>query len=212
MKMRVLPLAAALLLVPTMAVAQAPQERVDAALAQAQEAGIPTALLESKIAEGRAKGIPMDRIAMAVEQRLQGLTRALEVMSRGTDELDAAQLSVGADAMASGVDPETLVELVQSAPRERLLVAVAALGHLVDQGLPVDRALEAVNEALERGPGGFSGIPGFAGPPAGLPVGEVGPPGKGPGGEVGPPGSVPPPGQVPDIPSPPGKGPPGGGF
>jgi hypothetical protein len=210
-----LALIAAFLLVPSAAVAQAPQERIDAALAQAQEVGIPTALLESKMAEGRAKGVPMDRIAMAVENRLQGLTRALEVMSRGTDQLDAAQLSVGADALASGVDPETLVELVQSAPRERLLVAVAALGHLVERGLPVDQAVEAVNQALAQGPGGFAGIPGFAGPPADLPVSPVGPGGKGPGGDgpqVGPPGSVPPPGQVPDLPRPPGKGPPGGGF
>lgn len=208
MKMRMLPLAAALLLMPTAAVAQAPQERVDAALAQAQEVGIPTALLESKIAEGRAKGIPMDRIAIAVEQRLQGLTRAMEVMARSADDLDAAQISVGADALGSGVSEAVLEEIASTTPRERRTVAVAALTHLVGQGMVPEQALTRVNEALARGPGGLSNIPGFAGPPPGLPAPEgVGPPpGK------GPPGSVPPPGQVPDIPSPPGKGPPGGGF
>lgn len=41
--------------------------RVDAALAAAVSAGIPTSLLERKIAEGHAKGVPMERIAVAVE-------------------------------------------------------------------------------------------------------------------------------------------------
>ena len=208
MKMRMLAMVAAFLLVPAAAVAQAPQERVDAALAQAQEVGIPTALLESKIAEGRAKGVPMDRIAMAVEQRLQGLTRAMEVMARGADDLDAAQISVGADALGVGVSEAVLEEISATTPQERRTVAVAALTHLVGQGIVPEQALARVNEALARGPGGLSAIPGFAGPPPGLPTPEgVGPPpGK------GPPGSVPPPGQIPDIPSPPGKGPPGGGF
>jgi hypothetical protein len=195
-------LIAVLLLLPAAGWAQAPQERIDAALTQALESGIPVALLESKVAEGRAKGIPMDRIALAVEQRLQGLSRARDAMARGAEDLDAAQISVGADALGAGVSEAVLEEIAATTPQERRTVAVAALTHLVGQGIVPDQALARVTEALARGPGGLSTIPGFAGPPAGLPAPVP----------VGPPGSVGPPGKGPNIPIPPGKGPPGGGF
>jgi hypothetical protein len=39
-------------------------------IARSQQVGIPLSLLESKVAEGRAKGVAMDRIATAVESRL----------------------------------------------------------------------------------------------------------------------------------------------
>jgi len=195
------------MLIPVAGWAQAPQERIDEALAQAREAGIPEALLESKIAEGRAKGVPMDRIAAAVENRFQALTRARDVMGRGAQDLDAAQISVGADALGAGVSEAVLEEISSTTPQERRTVAVAALTHLVGQGIVPEQALARVNEAMARGPGGLSGIPGFAGPPADLPTPEgVGPPrgrpGEGPGdARVGPPGK-----------GPPGKGPPGGGL
>ncbi|MBW3571262.1 MAG: hypothetical protein KY467_09160, partial [Gemmatimonadetes bacterium] len=50
--------------------AQDPQQRIETARQRAESAGIPVALLDSKVAEGRAKGVPMDRIAGAVERRL----------------------------------------------------------------------------------------------------------------------------------------------
>jgi hypothetical protein len=214
MKIRAMTLMTGLLLLPVAGWAQAPQERIEAALTQALESGIPVALLESKIAEGRAKGVPMDRIAMAVEQRLQGLTRARNAMGRGADDLDAAQISVGADALGAGVSEAVLEEIAATTPQERRTVAVAALTHLVGQGIVPEQALIRVTEALARGPGGLSTIPGFAGPPAGLPAPvPVGPPGGNPGDGpgVGPPGSIPPPGKGPNVPVPPGKGPPGGG-
>ncbi len=42
---------------------QPPQDRINTALARARQVGIPVALLESKMAEGKAKGIPLERIA-----------------------------------------------------------------------------------------------------------------------------------------------------
>jgi len=62
-----------LTLLPAAAMAQSPQERLDAEISHSQEAGIPFSLLQSEIAEGRAKGVPMDRIATAVEYRLRNL-------------------------------------------------------------------------------------------------------------------------------------------
>ncbi|HEU4828374.1 MAG TPA: hypothetical protein VFT04_04190, partial [Gemmatimonadales bacterium] len=54
--------------------------RVEATLSAAAEAGIPVSLLERKIAEGRAKGVPMARIASAVEARLAALTSARDAL------------------------------------------------------------------------------------------------------------------------------------
>ena len=48
---------------------------------------IPVSLLQSKIAEGRAKGIPMDRIATAVESRLRNLEHAKIALSRGAGDV-----------------------------------------------------------------------------------------------------------------------------
>src|SRR5687767_15979527 len=80
----------------TTAAAQTPQARIDAALAKAKSAGIPAALLESKIAEGRAKGVSMDRIAVAVERREAALERASSVL-RGPRAVDEDGLDVGAE-------------------------------------------------------------------------------------------------------------------
>jgi hypothetical protein len=174
---------------------QGPDERIEAALDRALEAGIPVSLLQSKISEGTAKGVPMDRIAAAVEQRLEGLARAREVMGGVAEELDAAQLSLGADALGSGVSEAVLAEIAETAPGDQRAVAIAALTHLVAQGTVPETALLRVQEALARGPGGLANAPGFAGPPEG-----IGPPAGRPG---GPPPSVPAPGQggaPPDLP------------
>jgi transcriptional regulator with XRE-family HTH domain len=62
----------------------------------------------------------------------------------------------------------------EAALRTRVTDRMAAcdqLSYLVEQERFADqgRALEAIQNALARGPGGLRGIPGFAGPPAGLP-------------------------------------------
>lgn len=87
------------------AAAQTPQARIDAALARATEAGIPVALLQSKVAEGRAKGVSLERIAAAVERRGAALEHARDVL-RGPREVDQAGLSVAADAVEAGIDPQ----------------------------------------------------------------------------------------------------------
>lgn len=197
-------------LLPVIAVAQAPEERIDAAMARALEAGIPVSLLESKQAEGRAKGIPMDRIAAAVETRLQHLEAARQAMELGADDVDADQLSVGADAIGAGVSQVVLEAIAASAAGEERSVAVAALTYLVSEGLASEIALERVTRALEQGPPGLAGltVPGAGerpdgGPPEGIPpFGNAGALGRGAG---GPPASVPAPGQV-ELPVAPGRG------
>ncbi len=141
-----------LALLPPVVLGQSPQERLDAAITHAQEMGIPVSLLQSKIDEGRAKTIPMDRIAMAVENRLRNLEQAKIAMSRGAGNVNAAQLSVGADAIAAGASEAVLTQIATSASGDRRAVAVAALTQLVLHGIAPDAALLQVKDALAHGP------------------------------------------------------------
>lgn len=138
-----------------------PAERIQAALRRAESAGIPAALLESKVAEGRAKGIPMQVIATAVERRLAHLGRARQAMGAG---VTAADLSVGADALAAGVSEEALAGITLAAPADRRAVAVAVLTQLVQQGEASERALERVRVALADGPEALRRLPAMGAP------------------------------------------------
>jgi microcompartment protein CcmK/EutM len=162
-----------LALIPATVMAQSPQERLDTAITHAQEAGIPVSLLQSKIAEGRAKNIPMERIATAVENRLRNLEQAKIAMNRGATDVDAAQLSVGADAIGAGVSEAVLTQIATSASRDRRAVAVAALTQLVLHGTAPDVALLQVKDALAHGPQALANLAAQAGA-----VGQGGTPGN----------------------------------
>ena len=184
------------------AAAQTPQERVDTALARAKAAGIPVALLESKIAEGRAKGVSMDRIAAAVERREAALERASSVL-RGPRASDSAALGVAADAVEQGISDAVLAAIADSAPRERRAVAIAALTELVARGRSSQNALDQVREALKKGPEALANLPAQAAAADGGTRGG-GPPedrpgaGRGRGGtDAAPPAAVPAPGGSP---------------
>src|SRR5215470_716321 len=109
---------------------QGTQQRIDAALAQARSQGVPVSLLESKMAEGKAKGVPMDRIAAAIEHRESVLEQAAQAL-KGQAPVTDADLSVGADAVEAGVSEAVLKAVADSAPRDRRAVAIAALTELV---------------------------------------------------------------------------------
>jgi microcompartment protein CcmK/EutM len=157
---------AVLAIVSTPALAQTPQERIDAAMTRSEQAGIPLSLLQSKVAEGQAKGVPMDRIATAVESRLQNLEKARTVMGRAAKDVDAGQLSVGADAIGAGVSDAVLESIAASAGRDRRAVAVAALTQLVLHGIASEAALQKVKDAMAQGPQALANLaaqPGAAG-------------------------------------------------
>lgn len=211
--------AAVVALCPALLAAQSPEQRVDDALRRAAETGVPVELLESKVAEGRAKGIPMERIAEAVERRFEVLGRVHLALGE-RHELSVEELGVAADAAQAGVSEAVLASLAESAPRERRAVAIAALTQLVQLGYASETALERVSEALARGPEALMNLPAQAagrGAGAGGPPGEVGPGAAG--GRGGPPASVTPQGVPPGRGradpggrgGPPGGGPPGGG-
>ena len=125
------------------AAAQTPQARIDAAMVKAKAAGLPVALLESKVAEGRAKGVSMDRIAAAVERREAALERASSVL-RGPRAVDDDGLDAGADAVEQGISEAVLAAIADAAPRERRSVAIAALTELVARGRSSQNALDQV--------------------------------------------------------------------
>jgi len=161
--------------------------RVEAALETALNVGIPVTLLERKIAEGKAKGVPMERIAAAVEKRLEALVKARDAMTRaGLESATEGDLSVAADAVQGGVSQTALATISQSAPQDRRAVAIAVLTDLVTLGHASEHALTQVQTALARGPealanlraesaaqlqanGGVGGGPGVGG--AGVQVG-----------------------------------------
>jgi hypothetical protein len=154
-------LAAALLIAPAGLLAQdststskgGPQARIDAALSTALQAGVPVTLLEGKIAEGKAKGVPMDRIAAAVEHRLEALTAAQDAMTKaGIQHSTDGELSVAADAVQAGVSQSALAAVSQGAPDGSRAVAIAVLTDLVAQGQASEQALERVQTALAHGP------------------------------------------------------------
>jgi hypothetical protein len=127
--------------------------RVEAALETAVEAGIPVSLLERKVAEGKAKGVPMERIAGAVEKRLDALMTARDAMTKaGLRSTTEGELSVAADAVQGGVSHTALATISQTAPQDRRTVAIAVLTDLVALGHGSDRALTQVQTALSRGP------------------------------------------------------------
>ena len=125
--------------------------RIEAALGKARTNGVPVELLQSKIAEGRAKGVSADRIAAAVERRETALERASQAL-KGQDQVVDADLSVAADALEMGVNDSVLKAVAESAPRARRAVAIATLSALVERGSTPDAALARVRDALKRGP------------------------------------------------------------
>jgi len=163
MRTKTLCLAAALLFAPAALLAQdsttaagpatGADARLNATLASAVDAGIPVSLLERKIAEGKAKGVPMARIAAAVQQRLDALTQAHDALLKaGLQSTTEGELSVAADAVQGGVSQSALVAISQRAPDASRAVAIAVLTDLVALGRASDQALSRVEGALARGP------------------------------------------------------------
>ncbi|HKE83086.1 MAG TPA: hypothetical protein VKB50_04995 [Vicinamibacterales bacterium] len=175
---------------------QPPQDRINTALARARQVGIPVALLESKIAEGKAKGVSLDRIAESVERRQAALEKASQAL-RGQPDA-ASALSVGADAIDAGVSATALKAIADNAPRDRRNVAIAVLTELVAQGHSSATALERVMEALKRGPDALANLPAQAAAARGG-AAATGARGGRSGAEAGPPASVPAPGGSPQA-------------
>lgn len=163
MKMKVLAVMTPLLIAaPTMLSAQSaaaradaqarartPEARIEAAMQTAARAEVPVSLVESKVAEGRAKRVPEERIAAAVEARVGALVRASETLRRARVEAASeGELSVAADALEAGVSQNALIRISRNASDDHRVVAVAVLSDLVRLGHASETALTRVSAAL----------------------------------------------------------------
>lgn len=173
---------------------QSPEQRIRATLEEARVAGLPVELLESKVAEGRAKNVALDRIAVVVEQRAAAMGRAQSVLrgAMGAEAVMAEDMAVAADAIQAGVSEAAVAQIARTSGGQRRTVALAALAQLVADGVVPEEALLRVRNAMARGNEALmnvtarGGRPEGAGPPAGVPAAGR-PAGKGPPPHAGPP-------------------------
>lgn len=199
---------------------------VEALLTRARERDIPVQPLVDKALEGLAKHAPAPLVVRAMEQLSQQLGEAQALLRDGQPPAPGDVAAV-ADALRRGV-PEGAVRSLrqQRGPGQPIGLAVHTLGDLLDRGVPVDPALDALEAWKERGataddlremPAAVDGLirrgvmPGEAASAvaaamrAGMPPGAAGPPdhamGKGKAGA---------PGMSHRPPMPPGSGPPSG--
>lgn len=197
------------------------EQRIEAAMGALRAAGLPASLLQSKVAEGRAKGISAERIAAAVEQRAQALVRAQQALQQ-VPGMGSADVAVAADALQAGVGEDIVRQLANEAPANQRAVAIAVLTQLVKQGVPAGQALGRVKNALKKGPEALRTLPMNSrdGNANGKGAGQRGQSdakarqGKGKPPKAGPPAGIPPPGREPGKKEPvkpkkPGKKPPG---
>ena len=126
---------------------------------RAQEAarnGTPTDPLFSKALEGMAKRVPADRIVSAVTAYAQRLREAQGAFGPGVGE---PVVVAGADALQRGVEVQALRQLGRGGPEGQggqgqgpgpSPMAVLVLADLVEAGVPAERALGVVHEALRQ--------------------------------------------------------------
>lgn len=107
--------------------------------------GIPDEPLYNKALEGVAKRVPPERLLPAVRAygaRLGDARRALGPAA------EIPLLVAGADALQRGVTADALRALPADRPRSP--VALLVLAELVESGVPIDRALAILRQAMEQ--------------------------------------------------------------
>jgi hypothetical protein len=122
-------------------------QSLDALATEMVEAGIPPEPLFNKALEGLAKRVPSDRLLPAINRYAGQLRLAREAFG----EVGGGPLYVaGADALQRGIDVEVLRSLGrrEGDSPEPSPMAVLVLADLVEAGIPADRALGVVREAL----------------------------------------------------------------
>ena len=120
-------------------------QQVDLVVASAIENGLPAEPLWDKALEGAAKRVPPPRITPVVAEYSSRLSTARGALG-GVQA--PATLVAAADALRRGVPRDVIGQLGPSG--QRTPIALVVLGDLVETGVPADRALDVVREALVR--------------------------------------------------------------
>ncbi len=131
------------------------EARIQAAIDHAASVGVPLSMLETKVAEGRAKGVPLERIAAAVEHRAEVLARVKSAMESRFETVSDGELTAGADANEAGVSLDQLSRVAVQAGNDRSM-ALTVLADLVARGQVPERALLRVQAALNGGVGALT--------------------------------------------------------
>lgn len=194
-------------------------ERVASVLERAGSRQIPAAPLVNKVFEGAAKGVPGEALVAGLSAFGDRLSTARQALGQGAS---SGEVVAAAGALQRGASPEAVGELASLASGDGAIPLIV-LGDLVEAGVPVDRALAVVEQALERGHRGqgllrvSSAVRGLVA--SGRPPGEAvqaveramqqgKPPAEFPGVGKGAPGGIPGMGPSGAVPVPPGAGPP----
>lgn len=123
--------------------------RLTAMLDIARRKNLPAEPMHDRIAEGQAKGAAESEIVAASSNTLAQLELSQSALVRaGRERPSDAEVSRGAQLLARGASSVQLTALAGREPAERRLdVALEVLLDLTAQGMPVDRALAAVQTA-----------------------------------------------------------------
>lgn len=121
------------------------RDSLQAMLASAKEAGLPSLPLIRKIREGEARGADGARIVVVVRGYLRALDEGREALGTATsaEELDAA-----AAALRAGATVASLRAIRAQRASGRATVALVVLTDLLSRGITVERAAIAVGETL----------------------------------------------------------------
>ncbi len=112
---------------------------------EAQAEGVPAEPLYIKALEGAAKRVPPDRLVPVLRSYADRLGMARRALG---PEAPPSVVVAGADALQRGVDVDALRRLAGEGRHSP--VAMLVLADLVESGVPTDRALEVVREAMMR--------------------------------------------------------------
>lgn len=118
-------------------------EEIEAIARSAGEAGVPMGPLYDKALEGAAKRVPPARVLPAV----RAYANRMHVARDALETTREPWIVAGADALGRGVSAEMLAQ-VREGSDARGPMSLVVLGDLVESGVPADRALEVVREAL----------------------------------------------------------------
>lgn len=113
--------------------------------AEMEATGVPGEPLFAKALEGAVKRVPPDRLVAGVRAHAGRLQMAREALGPGAN---APLLVAGADALQRGVPADALRSLPSDRPRSP--VALLVLAELMESGVPTDRALETVQQAMRQ--------------------------------------------------------------
>jgi hypothetical protein len=111
----------------------------------ASKDGIPEEPLFSKALEGMAKRVPPDRLLPAI-RAYSG--RLMDARGAFGPTAGTPLLMAGADALQRGVSTDVLHALGSERPRSPM--AVLVLADLLESGVPTDRALDVLREAMRH--------------------------------------------------------------